>query len=147
MVGLEAVRRGINAACNELQSRPVGTKIAGSGSPGSFMILMARFHGVTLRYSGRGSELCLASLKMHHRATQRRQQTVRDPGSDDKLVEIILNIFTRNKSTRWALDPSASWQGTVPCNRTAATELPRKGRVLQAVANEFLQALRQHPHV
>ena len=107
------------------------------------MILMARFHGVTLRYSGRGSELCLASLKMHHRATQRRQQTVRDPGSDDKLVEIILNIFTRNKSTRWALDPSASWQGTVPCNRTAVKPKRRKDGFRRAVDILALGSRRQ----
>ena len=81
MVGAAPVRRGINAARNELQSRPVGTKWLALGRRGSFMILIARFHGFTLRYSGRGSELCLTSLKMHHRARQRRQRRTnsRDP--------------------------------------------------------------------
>ena len=120
MVGVAPISRGINGACYELQSRPVATKRLALGRRGSFMIWYARLRGFTLRYSGRATELCLASLKMHHRATQRRQQTVRDPGSDDKLVEIILNIFTRNKSTRWALDPSGRGQGLVGCNRTAA---------------------------
>ncbi len=74
MVGAAPVRRGINAARNELQSRPVGTKWLALGRRGSFMILIARFHGFTLRYSGRGSALCLAFLKMHHCARQRRQR-------------------------------------------------------------------------
>ena len=33
MVEVAPVRRGINAACNELLSRPVSTKMAGPGSP------------------------------------------------------------------------------------------------------------------
>ena len=81
MVGVAPISRGINGACYELQSRPVATKRLALGRRGSFMILIARFHGFTLRYSGRGSELCLASLKMHHRAGQRRQrrERCRDP--------------------------------------------------------------------
>ena len=74
MVGPAPVRRWINAACNELQSHPVATKRLALGRRGSFMILIARFHGFTLRYSGRGSALCLAFLKMHHCARQRRQR-------------------------------------------------------------------------
>ena len=104
MAGAAPGRRGINAARNELQSRPVATKRLAMGRRGSFMILIARFHGFTLRYSGRGSELCLASLKMHHRAGQRRQ---RRTAGRDPLGQNLLNIFTRKKSTRWALDPSA----------------------------------------
>ena len=81
MVDVATALRGINAACNELLSRPVGTKWLALGRRGSFMILIARFHGFTLRYSGRGSELCLTSLKMHHCARQRRQRRTnsRDP--------------------------------------------------------------------
>ena len=81
MVDVATALRGINAACNDHQSRPVATNGWLLGRRGSFMILIARFHGFTLRRSGRGSELCLASLKMHHRAFQRRQRRTnsRDP--------------------------------------------------------------------
>ena len=85
MVGVAPVRRGINAARNELQSRPVGTKWLALGRRGSFMILIARFHGFTLRYSGRGSELCLTSLKMHHCARQRRQRRTAGRGPWAKI--------------------------------------------------------------
>ena len=46
MVGVAPIRRGINAACNELQSRPVATKRLAMGRRGSFMIRYARFHGI-----------------------------------------------------------------------------------------------------
>ena len=46
MVGAAPVRRGINAACNELQSRPVATKRLAMGRRGSFMIRYARFQGI-----------------------------------------------------------------------------------------------------
>ena len=46
MAGAAPGRRGINAACNELQSRPVATKRLAMGRRGSFMIRYARFQGI-----------------------------------------------------------------------------------------------------
>ena len=48
MVGAAPVRRWINAARNELQSRPVAIKRLGLGRQGSFMICMRGF--TKLRY-------------------------------------------------------------------------------------------------
>ena len=63
MVGVAPISRGINGACYELQSRPVATKRLALGRRGSFMILIARFHGFTLGAAFACSALCLASLK------------------------------------------------------------------------------------
>ncbi len=46
MVDVATALRGINAACNELQSRPVATKRLAMGRRGSFMIRYARFQGI-----------------------------------------------------------------------------------------------------
>ena len=46
MVGVAPVRRGINAARNDHQSRAVATKRLALGRRGSFMIRYARFHGI-----------------------------------------------------------------------------------------------------
>ena len=45
MVDVATALRGINAACNDHQSRPVATNGWLLGRRGSFMILIARFHG------------------------------------------------------------------------------------------------------
>ena len=69
MVGAAPVRRGINAARNELQSRPVGTKWLALGRRGSFMIWYARFHGVHATAQRLLLLRALGFLKMHHRAS------------------------------------------------------------------------------
>ena len=63
MVDVATALRGINAACNDHQSRPVATNGWLLGRRGSFMILYARFHDFTLGAAFACSALCLASLK------------------------------------------------------------------------------------
>ena len=145
MVGAAPVRRWINAARNELQSRPVAIKRLGLGRQGSFMICMRGF--TKLRY-GAASAAPRRFLAFSNCTTAPARVTSAEANRAQWITKV--EAFARHRppverSTRvLEAEDSLIAIGRLQKDKRA------KGRVLPAVdfgLAEFLQALWQHPRL